>query len=562
MQVALGASDIASDSTESFPLTFGLVDGDATFDVEGKVRMAPPAAALSFDWGSLDLARLATAVPFDEARMLRSGKSTGKLRIGAGMSLPVTGEEATDTNESGDVVVAGELSLDEFDIDLNPTMAANAGWQRIETEIASLTVPAALGDEEAKGNAGPIAVRVGKLVIEEPKFHMLLDGAHAAEAGEATAAEQVDEAPDSVATVEDTAGNTPVDISIENFELRGAQVGIEERNVDTPFSGGITASEIKAALLSWPEMSAHDLAASGSALKSGKWSIDGDIRKTNGNVEIELEHIPLVKLSPLTDDAAGLTIRRGTLSLESKVELESVDFDSRNKVTAHDLDLSGEAADKRFTANFGMPLSVVLALLKDPGGKISLDLPVSAKRGQTRAGLTTALTAVIREAIVGAATSPLKLVGSALAATVNARPGLVLELRPISVAADIRRLKERALIAAFDSDTPLGADAPDVSWLERRRLRKYVEELDKGEAATLEADDLALLTAILAMRPRPDAALDALAVERVANLKTRFREDYQLEDEQLRAGDASDSAAEVSGRPRVEFALATADVGG
>jgi hypothetical protein len=273
-----------------------------------------------------------------------------------------------------------------------------------------------------------------------------------------------------------------------------------------------------------------------------------------------------------------------------------VDFDSRNKVTAHDLDLSGEAADKRFTANFGMPLSVVLALLKDPGGKISLDLPVSAKRGQTRAGLTTALTAVIREAVVGAATSPLKLVGSvvvlggkvakfsldpvefapgssvvepahtsplqALAATVNARPGLVLELRPIIVAADIRRLKERALIAAFDSDTPLGADAPDVSWLERRRLRKYVEESDKGEVATLEADDLALLTAILAMRPRPDEALDALAVERVANLKTRFREDYQLEDERLRAGNASESAAEISGRPRVEFALATADVGG
>ena len=119
-------------------------------------------------------------------------------------------------------------------------------------------------------------------------------------------------------------------------------------------------------------------------------------------------------------------------------------------------------------------------------------------------------------------TSPLQ----ALAATVNARPGLVLELRPMIVAADVRRLKERALIAAFDSDTPLGAGVPDVSWLKRRRLRAYVEELDKGEAATLEADDLALLTAILAARPRPDTALAALAVERVANLKTRFREDY------------------------------------
>jgi hypothetical protein len=589
--VTFEASEIGSEQGRVFPVKLALVVGEGSFDVEGDVRIAPPAAALKVDWKALELVRLASALPTDDARMLRSGKSAGNLRIGAGLPLPGEGGDAAAAGPN-DLVVAGQVLLGNFEVDLQPSPVATAGFRSLDAQFRSIIVPGFLSDDAAKKNAGPISVVLDKLVLSKPSAHLIIDAALSTEPELAAAATAADSGV--VVASTEVAGDAvaPLNLVIEGLDVRDARIQIDERNVATPFAGTITAAHIRSRLVAWPQRDARGFEASGTALKRGTWSITGDVTDADGKLDIELSDVPLVPLSALTDDVVGLTIRRGAASLTTTVRVAGDSFDSRNNVTAHDLDLYGDGAEQSFSANFGLPLTLALALLKDPGGDISLDLPLSVKRGQTTAGLTTAVAGVMREAIIGAVTTPLKLIGSvvigsgkvksfslepvdfapgsadfepasaaaleALATMVKSRPGLALEFHPVIVAADVRALKEAALLEAFDADTALGAGVPDVSWLQKRRLRAYLEAELAGNLASLEPEDAELLTAVLAARPSPRDALASLVAGRIAGLESALRDQYGLLAEQIAAPREADLAESRKGLPRMEFVLAAA----
>ncbi|MCP5044772.1 MAG: hypothetical protein GY944_27395, partial [bacterium] len=84
-----------------------------------------------------------------------------------------------------------------------------------------------------------------------------------------------------------------------------------------------------------------------------------------------------------------------------------------NAITLQDLDVS-EVGDGGFKDQFGMSLPMALALLRDHERKISLDVPIERKGDETDLGLGRLTVDALRTALVGALTSPLKLVFAAV----------------------------------------------------------------------------------------------------------------------------------------------------
>ncbi len=166
--------------------------------------------------------------------------------------------------------------------------------------------------------------------------------------------------------------------------------------------------------------------------------------------------------------------------------------------------------------------------------------------GTTGIGVTSILQSALRQALVGATTSPLKMGGFALsalgvggpaaeplasapggvawlegeddriaasAALLAARPQLGLSLRGQSGPADEPTTAEAVLVETLGA----GGDLPDldgVGRLERRRIAGALRARARGEPGALGEEDTALLARYVASVEVPPARLEALAQRR------------------------------------------------
>jgi hypothetical protein len=81
-------------------------------------------------------------------------------------------------------------------------------------------------------------------------------------------------------------------------------------------------------------------------------------------------------------------------------------------VTLHDVGLSGKAGVSVLEDQVGLPLNLVIALLKDLNGNISLNLPVEGRFDDPAFRLDGTILRAVRDVLIGAVTSPLKLLGA------------------------------------------------------------------------------------------------------------------------------------------------------
>src|SRR5262249_20102520 len=153
-------------------------------------------------------------------------------------------------------------------------------------------------------------------------------------------------------------------------------------------------------------------------------------------------------------------------------------YDSESHLTLHDFDLGSRAGDSLFKEQFGIPLTMALALLRDLQGDIVLDIPVEGDERGIQVGYLTIITGALRRALLNALASPLKLVGAIfsgdkvqaapapitfrtgrdaltddgdkqvdqLAKFLSSRPGMAVALATAPTNADVRWLREHDLL--------------------------------------------------------------------------------------------------------------------
>jgi hypothetical protein len=562
--IRLVAEKVNARSGELFPIDLELGIGDGSLSLAGRLGLNPPAYDGRLAWRDLPLPPLGIAARPELAQWVRSCRAAGDLAV------------ELRTTRSGDagpgLRLAGTAQIRELLVADPSNQEVSVGWRELEVVAREVFVPLAADS----GPPGPTRVALERVRLVEPDvlytlparaMGELLGGAPAqaaaapeaavpAPAGAAEGAEAVPSAP-------------PVELRLDAFELSGGRVRFRDTTVSPPFDAQLRELAVGVADAGFPEPRARSVRATGILAGSASFALEGGLEPDSGDLRFELERLPLPAFDSYTA-GAGYRLERGDVSLESALRSRGARAETENRIVLHRLDVSSRDPGD-FEKRFGIPLDLALALLRDPAGDIRLDVPVAFDESGVDTGVATIVAGALRQALVGALSSPLKLAGAlvpegggaeaslapleaapgqarlapgadarleSLAKLLASRPALGLRLAGRVGPADRPLVAEQILVerALAGEDWP---EVEDAGILARRRVRQALAARGRGEESELSPEDQVLLARYVAATPVPPARLQELARRRAAAARDALASQHGVDAARLALGEVA-----------------------
>jgi hypothetical protein len=243
--------------------------------------------------------------------------------------------------------------------------------------------------------------------------------------------------------------------------------------------------------------------------------------------------------------AAGVEVARGSLSLGADIQADGKQLNIDSDVTLHHLRLDSEGS-KSFVEKLNMPVDLILSVLRSPDGDIAIPVSVEFEEGEAGINIVEIIMGALRQALVGAATIPLKALGGVfsgggvdfeplpalpgtvqpgegaegtvadLMALLESRPGLAVKLAGQAGDEDRPFLAEAELAdqLASGGDLPELPDGQGAGLLGRGRIKGALEKRAEGKPLSLSEEDQVHLRRYLAQVEVPDERYRELARDR------------------------------------------------
>lgn len=521
--LAFSADGVTARRGSTFPARLSLEVAKGTLEIDGTVGIDPPLFDGSVKFQHLDMPMLLEPLRPGPLKRVKSATASGDLKLVAHL------EPAEGTGS--ELRVNGALGLADLAV-RDPATDLSLAWKSLDLDIEEVHVPLAAANGAAPA---PPRAALRKLRLVEPVVRVVVP----AGPGDADAAEETETPPVNAGP----AAPSPR-LSLAALELLGGRVELIDRSVSPAYRAQLRKVNVGARQVRWPEGDIRDLRASFVGPAEAALDLRGGLRGREGELQLSLERLALPGLNPYSKSLAGVEVASGAFSLKSRARGAGGGWELRNDLSAHDLSLAsgGEGA----VPGVGLPLSSVLALLRDSEGEISLRVPVELGADGARTGLGTIILSALRQALVGVVSSPLKLLGFAagavgaggdpqpgalactpgsielmeseaeklgpIAALLSERPVLGLVLRGRAGGADAAAVAEQVLREGLEAGT--AAALPDSGFLQRRRLRNALEKRARGQDPELDPDDREALERWIAATPVPPERLQELAALR------------------------------------------------
>jgi hypothetical protein len=353
------------------------------------------------------------------------------------------------------------------------------------------------------------------------------------------------------------------DFAVGTFRLTDGRIGVTDRTVKPYYSGGLDPLRIEVADLRWPAMEVGKLRVDATSAQKGKILITGNLAASGGKVEVDSKEIPLQQFNPYAVSLSPYSIRKGRLSLATKATFAQGKYDSSSELTLHDFDLGSRAGDSLFKEQFGIPITMALALLRDMQGDIKLDIPVEGDEQGMHIGYMSIVAQALRKALLNALASPLKLVGAIfsgdkvqaspapisfhtgrdvltgdgdtqvdqLAKFLADRPGIGVALATAPTKADARWLWENDLYKELGAPQGVFGTLKNITKRGvRDRIREALAARADDKPGELDADDQKILEEMLSERPPPTAdRVHQLAEARLARVEESLRQEHGID---------------------------------
>jgi len=471
----------------------------------------------------------------------------------------------------GNIKVRGKLSIVE-----PRAMAANpkefsAGVKSIDATFDEVLMP---NPKDPK--PGPLRVRLGDVRIVQPDVQVTrtTDGIVLPQlvAAKASPASVPTPAPSPVAAA--PAASPSIDLSIASFRLSKGRIAFTDRAVKPFYSGVIAPLDIELKGVRFPELAASKVRLDATVAPSGTIKATGSMGPSGGTINLKVDDMVLTSFNPYATAYSAYGIADGSLTVGTQASFTRGGYKADISILLHQLEVSGAEGDSLFQQNFGIPLTVALALLKDMSGNITLDVPLEADQEGMKVGIGTIVAGALRSALVGTLASPLKLIGMALpgskeqaaappqiafragraepapesaeqikqlATFISRRPGMGVTLEPIPSTRDVRWLREHALLEELGKPQGIfGAVKSLGQGGKRERISKALAAREQDAAGELSDEDAKTLEAWLDARPAPTPdELHALATARVAKLESVLHDDYGVDAARIARSDAT-----------------------
>jgi hypothetical protein len=205
-------------------------------------------------------------------------------------------------------------------------------------------------------------------------------------------------------------------IHIDRVSLSGGQLYFEDRAVapaQTVYWQDVKVelSDVGYPLARPATFTLHAFNADGASVEvQGTTQRQADLLLTR--VHGKIERLSLPRFNAYLESLLGYRVRNGAVSLTWDMTIPGNRVQATTAVTLHNLGLSGKQSTSVLEEQVGLPLHLVIALLKDLNGNINLQLPVEGQFGDPSFRLGGTILRAIRDVLIGAVTSPLKLLGA------------------------------------------------------------------------------------------------------------------------------------------------------
>ncbi len=215
--------------------------------------------------------------------------------------------------------------------------------------------------------------------------------------------------PDRTPTVSDPA----LHLAIDSTEVRQGRVYFSDESQSPAFDATIGDLEGHIdGVSSDPATRAH-LAFKGRVDRYAPVSIEGDANLVSdpiaADVRMHFENLELTGLSPYSGRFAGYRIRKGKATADLTYRIADHHVDASHRVRLRQFEL-GERVEGQ--PGFGVPLGLLVALLKDRDGNIDLDVPLTGSLKDPNFHLGQMAWKVVGNLFRKVAASPFALLGS------------------------------------------------------------------------------------------------------------------------------------------------------
>ena len=367
----------------------------------------------------------------------------------------------------------------------------------------------------------------------------------------------------------------PLGVAFDHLQISDGTLRLVDRSVRPTYRGSVTSFDFElrgfdlpygatAALTSFDRMTVA-LDAPGEA----PVRLNATRKEAGLDVDFQLDGVPLAQFNPYVQRAVGYSLLRGAATAETSFHWDEKRYEANTDLQLLALDVANERGETLFRDAFGISLTAALALLRDVSGNIGFGIPISGSRAEdVEVSFTSIVAQALTKAILGALTSPLKLLGAVVMSddkvgdiqpnpvafragsaeisdeseeqverigdVLAASPAVRLEFVGRTGAADVRALKEAAVLAEMEETSGLwGGVLNMVTGGTRNAIRSA---LQSGDTASLSEEDSATLDELVGEKTVTDADLTQLATERAATLRTHLIEDSGVADDQISVG--------------------------
>jgi hypothetical protein len=299
----------------------------------------------------------------------------------------------------------------------------------------------------------------------------------------------------------------------------------------------------------------------------------------------ELRDFRLASVSPYTNSFLSWVVQRGKLGAKVHYRVERDRVTVENEIRISDFSVAPAGAADEVKRRVGLPLGLIVGLLKDSRGDITLDLPVTGNWKDRSFDWGEAIWGAIKQVMVKVLAAPFRAIGrlftgggggdekiEALAVDpvtfspgssvlgpaaeghlrrvadfLREKPALKLELAPVATSRDVDALKGQEVTARIQRlQREKGiADFPAA-------VRAYFEQAAPSVTPPKSADEQ--LAALRQREPVPQPRVDELLSRRLEATREGLVKTEGIGPERLLPAPAK-ASQEAAGEGRIEFAI-------
>jgi hypothetical protein len=299
-------------------------------------------------------------------------------------------------------------------------------------------------------------------------------------------------------------------------------------------------------------------------------------------MKVELRDVVIPRTNAYLQKYTSWTATRGSVSATATYTLDGTQIAAKHDVVVQGLEVSHTGGADEVEQRLGLPMGLLVSLMKDSRGEIKLSVPVAGNLSNREFDFTDAVWSAVRSLTVRVLALPFSKIGSvfvkedsrvaaiaiapvvfepgtakpgaemtphldSIATLLRDKPQLTLQLVPVNTVGDVEALKRASVLARLRQSvgSVMGKTVDEVARTEWR-WRWPDKAIPEGTDPIVDA--------LVEVEPAPTEALRDLTTQRIAAVRQTL-ERRGIDPKRLEPGRRGATLVETAGSGRVEIDL-------